>query len=93
MGPEGAWISEMFRYISYWECLIFYVEHTVIYMNIIKSSVWISEVLLYCAWYRSYHACIVCVLDYLYCCCNHFPAAVETHFLYLVSLKKACFML
>jgi len=36
-------------YISYWECLIFYVEHTEIYMNITKSSVriTISEVLLY----------------------------------------------
>jgi len=30
---------------SYWECLIFYVEHTKLYVNIIKSSVRISEVL------------------------------------------------
>jgi len=31
-------------YISYWECLIFYVEHTEIHMNIVKGSVRIREV-------------------------------------------------
>jgi len=49
MGPEGVWISEMlgfekYVYNSYWEYLIFYVEHTEIYMNINKSSIQISEV-------------------------------------------------
>jgi len=49
MGPEGVQISEMF---GLGECLIFYVERTEIYMNIIKSRVRISdarisEVLLY----------------------------------------------
>jgi len=47
MGPEGV-------RSSYWEYLIFCIEHSKIYMNIIKSSVRIievlvSEVLLYLA--------------------------------------------
>jgi len=32
-------------FISYWKCLIFCVEHTQSYMNIIKSGVRISEFL------------------------------------------------
>jgi len=42
-GLVNVWVSE--AYFSYWECLLFYVEHTEMYMNIIKRSDRINEVL------------------------------------------------